>query len=226
MRSARLIGSWLLLLTLCLACGFGEESEAESQLAEANEQVAQGDDGQSQLLQGCWAQTGGGRECFNADGSYTLVDAAGESVSGTWRHVGNRTVATVVGATTTNWRIETLEGDDLVFTGTSASTGGAIRATYRRVGASAGSGDGPSVVGCWRRANGGASECYTAEGGYAMRRSDDGPSTPGTWRSTGPNRIELTIGAMMLPYTLSWQGNDTVTFTQPDGAAETFARIP
>jgi hypothetical protein len=228
MRRARIIGSGSVLLALCLACGIGtetESTEAESQVVEADERAAQGNSEQSRQLQGGWAQTGGGRECFNADGSYTMVDAAGVSLTGTWQHLGNDTVATTVGPTTTNWRIESLEGGGLVFTGTSASTGGAIRATYTRIGAG-GNTEVARVVGCWRRTTGGASECYTADGGYAMRRQEGGPTTPGTWRATGPNAMELTFGDATLPYTLSWQGNDPVTFTQPNGAAETFARLP
>lgn len=232
MRRARIIASGLLLLALCAACGAGgdtetdtETTEAERQLEQADQQVAQGDDGQAARLRGCWAQTGGGLECFRPDGSYSMVDAAGESANGTWQHVGNHTVATTVMGTTTNWHIERLEGDDLVFTGTSASTGQAIRATYTRSGAGSHAEIAP-LVGCWRRTIGDASECYTADGGYAMRRQTGGATTPGTWRATASNQFELTIGGSSQTYTVAWQGNDTVTFTEPNGAAETFTRIP
>lgn len=227
MRTARLGASWSILLALCLACGAGTEdepTEAEAQLAEADEQREELDTTQAQSLAGCWAQVGGGRECFHADGRYEMVDAAGTQVSGRWVHAGSSTVATTVGATTTRWQIDTLDGDNLIFTGTGAD-GRDIRAVYTRIGPG-GDADGSRLVGCWQRSTGGASECYTAEGGYAMRRREGGPSTSGTWRSVGPNQIQLVIGGSTLPYTLSWASDDQVTFTQPDGAAETFARMP
>lgn len=223
------MASWGCLLALCLACGSGGEetprTEAESQLEAADPQRSAADDAQSRSLTGCWAQSIGGRECFHADGRYEFSDATGRQVSGRWEHVGNSTVATTVTGTVTRWQIERLEGDALVFTGTGAN-GQRVRAIYTRIREGAGPADASTrLVGCWRRTTGGASECYTAEGGYAMRRQEGGPTTPGTWRSTGPDRIELVIGETTLPYTLTWSGNDQVTFTEPDGSAETFVRM-